>query len=183
MPVNMKIDDNIRLRVISALLEKNAIVPNIRQIQKKTGLHKATIKASLRFLEKKGLIEGYGPKINLSSLGFKLEALVLYQADLSEKEMFDKFIAAARKDPHVWRLSSVIGSGNWNLLASYMYSDVESYHRNEQEEYYKKIPGLYKLIKDKQVFYTTEPNYKFGSRTKAIIDVIKKSKGIDLNED
>src|SRR3989344_6139859 len=106
MPVNMRVDDSIRLKVLSALLEKNTITPNIKQIQHKSGLHKSTIKASLNFLEKNGLIEGYGPKINLSTLGFRLEALVLYQADLSEKEMFDKFIATAKKDHHVWKLSS-----------------------------------------------------------------------------
>ena len=61
MAVVMKADDEIRLNILSALLKQGSVSPNIKQLQKHTGYHKATIKSSLDFLTKGGLINGYGP--------------------------------------------------------------------------------------------------------------------------
>jgi len=65
------------------------------------------------------------------------------------------------------------------MLARHIYKDVESYHTNIQKNYYEKIPGLYELIKDKQVFYIAEPHYKNVSRTKSIVQIIKIEHGLD----
>lgn len=173
----MKIDDEIRIKILEALLRKGAVQPNIRQIQRHTGYHKATIKASLDFLQKVGLLEGYGPKMNFRKFGYKLETKEILQVDLSEKRTFDKFIDETKKDEHMYQLSSLLGSGNWNILASSFYEDVESHHNNTKENYYAKIPGLAKLIKDRQIFYITEPHFKRTSRTGAILEIIKKKKG------
>jgi len=171
-----QIGDEIRLKILEALLEKGSVAPNIRQIQRKTGFHKATIKASLDFLAKEGLLQGYGPKINFHSLGYKLETTVLLQADMSEKKTFDELVERIKKDPHIYQLASVIGSGNWNLLARHIYKDVESYHNNDLKNYYEAIPGIFKVIKDRQIFYATEPYYKSASRTRSIIELIRRSK-------
>ena len=45
--VVMKVDDEVRLNILAALLRKGSVIPNIRQLQKYTGYHKATIKSSL----------------------------------------------------------------------------------------------------------------------------------------
>lgn len=174
----MKIDDETRLRVLEALLSKGAVLPNLNQLQRHTKLHKATIKASLDFLAKEGVLDGFGPKINFKKFGFGLEVVTILQADLSEKKVFDDFLAQALKDPHFSSLSPVIGSGNWNIMARHFYSDIESYHQNEEENYFKKIPGLFKLVRDRQIFYVTEPHYKMASRTQSIVDVLKKQKGL-----
>ncbi|MBU1121065.1 MAG: Lrp/AsnC family transcriptional regulator [archaeon] len=175
----MKLDDEIRLNVLDALMKKNSVVPNIRQVKRHCGYHKATIKSSIDFLSKEGLIEGFGPRINFKKFGYKLEAIEMLQIDFAEKELFNKFLQAVNKDPHIYRLSAIIGSGNWNLMVRHFYSDVESFHDNSQKNYFEKIKGIYDLIQDRLIFFSTEPFYKSVSRTKSLIDVIKKEKGID----
>lgn len=176
MPQKMLIDDETRIRVLEGLLAKGAVVPNWQQLQKTTKLHKATLKASLDFLKTEGVLDGFGPKINFRRFGFKLEVLSFLQVDLSEKQVFDAFLKQALDDPHFYGLSPVIGSGTWNLVARHFYQDIESFHRNE-ETYFKKIPGLFRLIRDRQTFYVTEPHYKASSRTLSILETIKREKG------
>jgi hypothetical protein len=101
----------------------------------------------------------------------------MLQVDLSEKHSFDAFVKAASQDPNLIRLSAIIGSGNWNLMAQFVHKDVESYHHDDEENYQKKVPGFFKLVKDRQIFYTTEPFYKNVSRTKSLIELIKREKG------
>lgn len=177
MAQQMRFDDEIRINILDALLKKRAVIPNINQIQHYTGYHKATIKSSLDFLLKEGLLEGFGPKVNFRKFGFKLEPIVMLQADLSERASFDSFVRAAQSDTNLIRLSAIIGSGNWNLMAQFLHKDVESYHHSEEENYQKKVSGFFKLVKDRQIFYTAEPYYKNASRTKALIDLVKKEKG------
>ncbi len=178
MAGQMRLTDETRLNILEALLRKGSVQPNLNQIKRHTGYHLATIKSSLDFLKKQGLLEGYGPKMNFRSLGYKLESIVLLQADLSEEKTFRKFLEAVEKDPNLYRLSSIIGSGTWNLVARYIHRDVESFHKREQEEYFEKIHGIYNLVKDRDIFYTTEPHYKNESRTKSIIEIIKREKGL-----
>jgi DNA-binding Lrp family transcriptional regulator len=179
MATQMRIDDEIRLNIIEALLKNRSVVPNIRQIKKYTSYHKATIKSSLDFLMSENLLIGFGPRINVRRFGVKLEVIELLQADLSEKKLFERFLKAVQKDSHTYRLSSIVGSGNLNLVARHIYPDIESFHANTQKQYYEKIPGLFKLIKDRQIFYSTEPFYKNESRTKSIIETLKKEKGLE----
>lgn len=173
----MKIDDETRVRVLEGLLAKGVVLPNVKQLQRQTGLHKATLKSSLHFLSKEGVLAGFGPKINFKRFGYGLEVISLLQVDLSESELFEAFVKQALNDPHFFGLSAVIGSGNWNLIARHFYKDIESFHKNEEENYFKKIPGLFKLIRDRQTFYVTEPHYKASSRTFSILETLKKEKG------
>lgn len=175
----MKIDDEVRIRLLEALLKKGSVTANLSQLQHHTKLHKATIKASLEFLGKEGVLDGFGPKINFKKFGFALEVVTILQVDLSEKKIFDDFLAQALIDPHFYNLSPVIGSGNWNMMARHFYQDIESYHKNEEENYFKKIPGLFKLVRDRQIFYVTEPHYKQSSRTESILKAMKLEKGLD----
>lgn len=174
-----KIDDKIRLNILDALLKKRSVTPNIRQIQKYTGYHKATIKSSIDFLSKEGILSGFGPKVNFRKFGYKLESIVMMQTDLMEKATLKNFLDEAEKDPNLYRISSVVGSGNWNLMARYIYKDIESYHNGMQNKYYEKIPNIHNLIRDKTVFYGTDPLYKNVSRTKSIIEAIRKEKGYE----
>ena len=179
MAVVMKVDDEIRLNILDALLKKGSVMPNTRQIQKHTGYHKATIKSSLDFLMKKGMLEGYGPKFNFKKLGQSLEVVSIFQADLSDRKAVKRIIDAVQKDPNLYRLSAIVGSGNWNLIAHHIYKDVESHHAGINKKYYEPMPEMYKVIKDRQIFYKTEPLYKSESRTKSVIEIIRKEKGKD----
>ncbi|MEW6294794.1 MAG: hypothetical protein AB1467_00670 [Candidatus Diapherotrites archaeon] len=178
MVIQMRIDDEVRLKVLEALLKKGSVVPNLRQIKKQTGLHLATIKSSIDFLMKEGLLHGFGPRIDFRKFNLKVDAVELLQIDFSQKPLLDKFLKEIKGDDHLYRLSSIIGSGNLNILAQHIYSDIESFHHNTQKHYYE-IPGILRLIKDRQIFYTTEPYFKNESRTRSIINIIKKQRGME----
>lgn len=179
MATVMKLDDEIRLKILDALLKKRSVVPNIRQIQKYTGFHKATIKSSLDYLLKEGLLTGFGPKLDFKKLGYKLEVRAFFKADVSDQKAFNEVLEAVKSDANAPMLTSVIGSGNWNLMISHIYKDVESYHAGLNKKYYSKLAGIYSVIKDRQIFYLTDPVYKNESRTKSVIEIIKKEKGYD----
>ncbi|MCX6798674.1 MAG: Lrp/AsnC family transcriptional regulator [Candidatus Diapherotrites archaeon] len=176
MASQMRIDDEIRIAILEALLLPKCVQPNIRQIKRHTGFHKATIKSSLDFLEKEGVLTGFGPKVDFRKLGYKLEVLSLSQADMSEQKVFEKFLEAANSDPHIHWVSSVVGSGNWNMLTRHLYKDIESYH-DESQKRYRSIPGFYNLMKDTQSFFSVEPVFKSAGRTKNIIELIKRESG------
>ena len=40
----MRFDDDVRIKILEALLSKNAVAPNLSEIKRLTGFHKATIK-------------------------------------------------------------------------------------------------------------------------------------------
>lgn len=168
----MKATDSTRIGMLEALLKKNSVQPNIRQIQKHTDYHKATIKASLAFLEKNGILKGFGPKLDFRALGHNLEVLTLLQVDMSKQRAFEKFIDALEKDPHIYWVSSIIGPGNWNMMCRHIYKDVESYHHDMRNRYMP-IPGYHDLIKNMQSFFSVEPVFKNQSRTESIIELVK----------
>jgi DNA-binding Lrp family transcriptional regulator len=168
----MKANDEIRVNLLEALLKKNSVQPNIRQIQKSTGYHKATIKSSLAFLEKEGILQGFGPKIDFRKLGYDLEVTTLFQVDMGNQKVFEKIIEVAGKDPHVYWISSVMGAGNWNVLVRHIHKDVESCHREFQKRYMA-LPGYHATVKNLQNFFSVEPVFKHASRTKSIVELIK----------
>ena len=179
MTTIMKLDDEIRLNILSALLEKGSVSPNIRQLQKYTGYHKATIKSSLDFFAKEGLITGFGPKVDFKKFGYKLEVLTFFQADLTQKEILDKFLKEVKKDSNQYFLSGVVGSGNFNLVARSIYRDIESYHKEVNKNYFEKIEGIHDFVKSKNIFYVTDPFYKTDSRTDTLIKLVRKARGYD----
>ncbi|MBI4210538.1 MAG: hypothetical protein HY544_03470 [Candidatus Diapherotrites archaeon] len=179
MSIVPKPDDEVRLNILAALLKYGCVSPNIRQIQKQTGYHKATIKSSIDFLVKEGLVTGFGPKIDFKKFGYRLEVLSFLQADLANKRFLAKFLKEARADPNLYFLSGLVGSGNWNLLARHIYSDIESYHAGVNAKYFEKMPGIHGFIKDQRIFYVTDPFYKSDSRTDSLIHVVRKSRGRD----
>jgi DNA-binding Lrp family transcriptional regulator len=178
MAQKMKVDDEIRLNILNAMLEKGATQPNMRRIKTKTNYHLATIKGSIDFLQKEGVVTGYGPKLAFWKLGYKLEAVELLHIDFSKQELVEGFFEVAKNDPHVYGMQSIMGSGNFNVLSFQFYKDVESYHKNISERYVQKIPNYYDVVKDRQVFYLTEPTFKRGSRTDAIIQILREQAGI-----
>jgi len=179
MAQKMKVDDEIRLNILKSLIEKSCTQPNLRRIKTRTKYHLATIKSSLDFLKNEGIISGFGPKIASWKLGYKLEAVELLQLDFSKTELIEQYLKTVNDDPHVYGLSSIMGSGNYNVMSFQFYTDVEAYHKNLQERYVKKIPNYYDVVKDRQVFYLTEPTFKRGSRTDSIIQLMLQKKGLD----
>ena len=170
----MRLCDETRINILSSLLEAGTVKPNIRQVKKKTGYHKSTIMSSLDFMKKEGLIQGYGPRVNFRALGYKLEAMTLFQIDLSKKELFQRFLKELEKDPHLYWLSGMLSSSTYNVIARHIYKDIESYQKHTQEDYFEKIPGIYDLVRDRQVIFSTEPVFKSSSRTRSIVEIVKR---------
>ncbi|VVB99859.1 Uncharacterised protein [uncultured archaeon] len=179
MALQMRYDDEIRMNILNALLGQGAVFPNIRHIQRKTGYHKATIKASLDFLAKEGLITGYGPKMDFKKFGYNLEVLTFFHADLTKKRLLENFCAKVKKDPHIYFLSGAMGSGNWNLMARHVYRDMESCHRDMNDNYFASMDRIHDFIKAKETFYVTEPFYKLDSRIDSMVRILRKSRGLD----
>ena len=179
MAQKMKVDDEIRLNILEAMLKKGSTQPNMRRLKANTNYHLATIKGSIEFLQKEGIVTGYGPKLAFWKLGYKLEAVELLQIDFSKQDLAEKFFEIVKSDPHVAVMQSIMGSGNYNVVSFQFYKDVESYHKNLSERYVQKIPNYYDVVKDRQVFYLTEPTFKRASRTDSIIRILRESAGID----
>jgi DNA-binding Lrp family transcriptional regulator len=175
----MKIDDEVRLNILKVLLDKGCTQPNLRRIKSKTKYHLATIKSSIDFLQKEGVVKGYGPKLAFWKLGYKLEALELLQIDFSKQEAVDAYLEIMNNDPHVYYFGSIMGSGNFNVISWQFYEDVESYHKNLQERYVKKTKNYYEVVKDRQVFYLTEPIFKRSSRTDSVIKTLREKIALD----
>jgi DNA-binding Lrp family transcriptional regulator len=168
----MKIDDRIRLEILRALSQKNSLKAHLKQLKKNTKLHAATLKSSIEFLKKEGVLKGFGPKIDFRKFNLKLEATTLLQANLARKDLATEFFELVEKDPHTYWFSSVLSAGNYNLIQRQLFADVESYQKNLQKHYIEKMSDYFSFIKDKQVFFTTEPVYKAESRTEALIKII-----------
>jgi len=179
MASTMKMDDEIRLNILNAMLKVGAVQPNIKHLQRLTGYHKATIKSSIDFLMKEGLLTGFGPKVDFKKFGHKLEVLTFLQADLTEKSKLSKFLEEAKKDPNLYFLSGLVGSGNYNMVARHIYRDIESYHRGMNEKFFEKLSGIHDFVKSREIFYVTEPFYKAESRTSSLIKVVRKARGYD----
>jgi DNA-binding Lrp family transcriptional regulator len=179
MAQKMKVDDEIRLNILKSLLSKGSTQPNFRRIKNKTKYHLATIKSSVDFLQNENIITGYGPKISFWKLGYKLEAIELLQLNFSNQHAIDEYLHAVNDDPHVYYFGSIMGSGNFNVMSQQFYKDVESYHKNLQERYVKKIKNYYDLVKDRQVFYLTEPIFKRGSRTDSVVEILRHEAAVD----
>ncbi|PIN84798.1 MAG: hypothetical protein COV47_05460 [Candidatus Diapherotrites archaeon CG11_big_fil_rev_8_21_14_0_20_37_9] len=175
----MKLDDEIRLNILDALLKPGSVGANIRQIQKYTGYHKATIKSSLDFFANEKLLNGYGPKVDFKKFGYKLEVLSFFQADLTMKDTLQRFLKDVNSDPNMYFLSGVVGSDNWNLVARSIYKDIESYHTEMNKRYFEKIPGIHDFVKNRSIYYVTDPFYKTDSRTNTLIKIVRKSRGYD----
>jgi len=175
----MKLDDEVRLNILDALLKPGSVSPNIKQIQKSTNYHKATIKSSLDFFTKESLIAGYGPKVDFRGFGYKLEVLSLIQADLTKKDLFERYLNEVKKDSNLYSLTSLAGSGKYNLVARHIYKDVETFHEAVNKKYFEQLDGIYDFIKSREIVYVTEPYFKMDSRTASLIKIIRKSRGYD----
>ncbi len=180
MAVIKKIDDPIRVKILAAMQEKGCVMPNIRQIKKHTGFHRATIKSSIDFLEKEKFITGYRPLLDSMVVGYKLYGTSYFQVDLTDKKTYNKVINSTKEDNSILSTSEVLCEGEYNLAVRFIARDIENYHRKETERYYKQMPELYNFIKKKSVFFLTGPYNKARvNEIDAVINLLKEAQGID----
>lgn len=179
MAVIKKIDDPIRVKILSAMTKSGAVTPNIRQIKKLTGFHRATIKSSIDFLEKEKFILGYRPLLDPLVAGYNLKSTSYFQVDFSEKETYKKFLNLIEKDKSVLSASQVISDGNYNLSLSFLSKNIESLHNNLRDKYIYKLPNYYDFVKKSSSFYLSSPIYKDVNEIDTLISLLLEEQGIE----
>jgi DNA-binding Lrp family transcriptional regulator len=177
MPTQKRIIDQIRVKILSAMREKRAISPNIKEIQKITGFHRATIKSSINFLEENNFIEGYRPLLNSKVAGYKLNSKVFLQVDLSDKKKLNEFQKIINEDRSVVTCSHVINETQANIFIEMLSKNIEDYYKDFQDKYYQKIPNVYDFIKERSICYLSEPVYKKKNEIDTLIDLLEKDIG------
>ncbi len=175
MPTQKKIVDSIRTKVLSAMKQKRAITPNIREIQRITGLHRATIKSSIKFLEDSKFILGYRPLLDPKVAGYNLNSKILLQVDLSNTKKFNEFLKKVKEDKNVVVCSQVITESQSNIILEILSKNIEDYHKEFQEKYYQTISNIYDFIKDRTMCYLSDPTYKKENEVDILIDLLEKT--------
>jgi len=179
MAINKKLDDSIRTKILAAMQKKGSDVPNIRQIQKITGFHRATIKSSIDFFEKQNFITGYRPLLDPKIISYDLKSFVYLQVDVSQKDKFKKFLKLVEKDNNVFSCSEVISNGEHNLAISFISKDIENQHNNIRKKYLLTIPNYFDFVKKTTSFYLSAPFYKQKNIIDSVIDLLKEKHGLD----
>jgi DNA-binding Lrp family transcriptional regulator len=177
MAVVKKINDSIRVKILSAMTKKGAVVPNIRQIKKTTGFHRATIKSSIDFLESEKFILGYRPLLDPLIAGYNLKSSSYFQVDLAMKDKQNDFLEVLKKDKNVISSSQVISDGDFNIAISFLSKNIESFHNSLREKYIYKIPHYYDFIKKSSSYYLSSPIYKTKNEIDVLIDLLNEEQG------
>ena len=177
MPTQKKIIDPIRVKILSAMKEKRAVTPNIKEIQKITGFHRATIKSSIKFLEENKFIYGYRPLLDARVAGYKLKSKVLLQVDLSNKQRFNEFLKIINEDRNVVSCSQAITDKNANIIVEFLSKNIEEYYNDFQAKYYQRISNIYDFIKERNMCYLSEPIYKSTNEIDTLIGLLEQDIG------
>jgi len=171
----MKVDDNVRIKVLSALFKEGAIEPNYSHIAKISGLDIKTVRNSLYFLEKEGIVKEYIPEIDSGKLGFRHRHINVVQFEFENEKQQQQMLERIKKEiPNVYIGAECDGPNLMNNLFIGIYRS--SYDRYSK---IKKIAiqlGLRKHLKNKMSI----PFFKryHHSPGKVVIDILKKEKGL-----
>lgn len=174
MQESKKILDPIRIKILSALRKKEVLSPNIRHLKRLTGFHRTTIKSSIASLEKAGLITGYLPALNPVVSGYGLNVWTYLQMDLSNLANNKKLTELIKTIPNVYHCSEVITDKGYNISVGYLTKSVEDYYNNIQRKYFISQPQIYNYVKERTVFYLSQPTYVQKNISDALIDVLEK---------
>lgn len=179
MDDSKKILDSIRIKILSSMRKEGVLVPNIRQLKKHTGFHRATIKSSIDLMEKQGLIKHYIPSLNASTAGYGLRVWTFLQMDISNEKTKNYLKKIITTIPNIYHCSEVITERGYNIAIGYLAKNVEDYYNNIQRQYFLNYPEIYNHIKERTVFYLSEPMYVQKSHSSALIDILEKEQGFD----
>lgn len=141
MAIVKKIVDPIRIKILTAMRKKGCVLPNVRQIKKVTGFHRATIKSSIDFFESEKFITGYRPLLDPKCVGYNLSANSYLQLDIANKDAYKKLLDVVAKDKSILQASEVISENNTNFATGYLSKNIEDYYNNIKNKYAHTIPN------------------------------------------
>ena len=130
-------------------------------------------------MEKQGLIKHYIPTVNSSVAGYGLRVWTFLQMDISNQKLLNNLKKIMTKIPNIYHCSEVITERGYNIAIGYLAKNVEDYYNNIQRKYFINYPDIYNNIKDRSVFYLSEPTYIQKSHSSTIIDILEKEQGIE----
>ncbi len=117
--------DPIDLQILE-VLGRNARIPNT-ELADEVGLTPAPCLRRVKRLEDLGVIEGYGVRVNPSSLGLGLTVFVSVTLDRQTKGSYDTFAQNIIVHPEVCECYLMLGERDF--LLKVMVSDLEAYQR------------------------------------------------------
>ncbi|MFA5745292.1 MAG: hypothetical protein WCX82_00810 [archaeon] len=179
MDESKKVIDPIRIKILSAMRKPGVLTPNIRQLKRHTGFHRATIKSSIDLMEKQKLIKHYIPSLNAEVAGYGLRVWTYLQVDISNEKVTNNLKKIITSMPNIYHCSEVITEKGYNIAIGYLAKSVEDYYNNVQRQYFLNYPDVYNHIKERTVFYLSNPTYIQKSHSSALIDILEKEQGIE----
>ncbi len=171
----MKPPTKKELRVLLAL-EDNIHI-NLKGIQRNTGLHKARVQTSLNFLEEKGAITSYYPRIAFDLLGFKAVVFGFFGTDHTMPEFREKILDVTKKDKNISILTEILGIGKYDLYISELYRSVEDYHVSNKKKYYNKYKEMYRFVREWEIIHLPLPFIKCENTFATISNILKYEQG------
>ncbi|MBI4360211.1 Lrp/AsnC family transcriptional regulator [Candidatus Micrarchaeota archaeon] len=163
--------DERRVKVLDALFTKGAIRPSFSLLQERTGLTRPTLVSSLAHLQEQTAIVQYVPALDWKKIGVGVESLPLLDFDFSQTEVLSQVAEWARSTPNV-RFMGSIASGRYNLAFREMHRSMEAFQSGVLEFYQRQVPRAYPLIRDRAVYYFSEPVYAYRPSSRAAADIV-----------
>lgn len=133
--------------ILNVVLKNSRL--SLREIAKKVGLSVATVMNRLQALEKKGVIEQYGAKIDYEKLGYDVQVIIEIQIAKGKLFQVEKKIA---KHPNVFAVYDTTGDFDVVIIARFR-------SRRTMDNFLKKIQKEEFIIR---------------TRTKLILNIIKE---------
>lgn len=175
--------EQYKLKVFDCFSSGDCLKANMRFIQKKTGLHASTIKASLKFLFDQGVIEAYAPTINFEKSRDKFYVFDFMKIDFNNSEKINVLKGIIENDPNVFQARHYFGDENYNFVFLQVYDTIENYEKEFNNKYIAN-PELNGFITKGTTYFTlTHPFEKreiWPSKSATLIKSITSDSGRDL---
>ena len=171
-----------RKKLVKCFADEDTLKPNVKQLQKLTKLHASTIKSSLHFLKKEGVLKGFAPSMNFEKIGLKNLVFDFYKMDFSDEKGLATLKKVLEEDQNMFHAGSVFGDGEHNFLIMQAYTTVENYQNGFREKYGQE-KDLSNFLQNRMTFFATsspiEAKGLWPSRSTAILDILLEEAGMN----
>lgn len=171
---------NINEKVFSYLESGECIKPNIRQINRITGIHSSTIKSTLDYFNANKIITKYSPGINFSKAKIKFFVFDFLDVDLTDVELVKALQEAVTKDKNLFHAGSIFANPYHNFIFIQAYNSMDSYQKNFEDKY----SAIAKISSNRETFFTTtfpfETKGDWPTPHSAILKTLIRDSGKDI---